>query len=113
VLLCLINNAVEAMSGQRAMASAEDHSCQKKRQMCLSTQYRDNRVVVRVEDTGPGIPEEGLELIFDPFYSKKKQMGLGVGLSICHGIVSDHNGTITAGNKPGGGAVFEITLPVK
>ena len=50
-------------------------------------------------------------LAFDPFYTRKKTIGMGVGLSICSGILEDHRGSIEAMNKPGGGALFRITLP--
>ncbi|KKK94085.1 hypothetical protein LCGC14_2686380, partial [marine sediment metagenome] len=65
----------------------------------------------QVSDTGPGIAEKDLEHIFDPFYTRKKTMGMGVGLSICNGIIEDHNGTIKAGNAKDGGAVFTVILP--
>ena len=69
-------------------------------------------MVIKVTDNGPGIPKEDLEHIFDPFCTRKKKMGLGVGLSVCHDIVKSHGGTITAGNGPEGGAVFTIKLPL-
>jgi signal transduction histidine kinase len=71
-----------------------------------------NDVVVRVKDSGPGITEKELDHIFDPFFTSKKAMGMGVGLSICHGIVEDHKGMIMAENGPDGGAQFTISLPV-
>ena len=70
-------------------------------------------IVITVADTGPGISEKDLQHIFDPFYTRKKKMGMGVGLSICHGFVEDHGGTIVAENGVGGGAVFTITLPIE
>jgi signal transduction histidine kinase len=54
-----------------------------------------------------------LERIFDPFYTRKKAMGMGVGLSICHGIIEDHNGSISVENGSEGGAIFTLTLPVE
>ena len=48
----------------------------------------------------------------NPFFTSKKPMGIGVGLSICNGIIKDHKGVITAGNTPQGGAVFTIQLPI-
>ena len=51
--------------------------------------------------------------LFDPFFTSKKKMGLGVGLSICYGIVEEHNGTIVAENDPESGAVFTIRLPLE
>ena len=70
-------------------------------------------LVNRLADTGPGIPKREVKHVFDPFYTRKKKMGMGVGLSICQGIVEDHNGSITVNNSPKGGAVFTITLPAE
>ena len=67
--------------------------------------------MIEIADTGPGISDTDLEHIFDPFYTKKKTMGMGVGLSICHGIIEDHKGSIRARNSTEGGAVFTIVLP--
>jgi PAS domain S-box-containing protein len=63
-------------------------------------------------DDGPGIPPDILASIFDPFYTTKRPgRGTGLGLSICKSVMKEHNGTVEAGNAPGGGAVFTITLP--
>src|SRR5690606_32340900 len=62
-----------------------------------------------VEDDGPGIPADVLDRIFNPFFTTKDE-GTGLGLSIVHRIVEAHNGTISASNKPGGGAKFEIRI---
>jgi signal transduction histidine kinase len=78
----------------------------------IDTRYQDKEVVISVKDSGPGIAENDLEYIFDPFFTRKKTMGMGVGLSICYGIIQDHGGTIVARNSAGGGAEFEIRLPL-
>ena len=63
------------------------------------------------QDDGPGIPNETLASIFDPFYTTKRPgRGTGLGLSICKSVMKEHNGTIEAANAPGGGAVFTVTL---
>jgi len=68
--------------------------------------------VVCVEDTGPGIPAEELEQIFEPFYTTKEVgEGTGLGLSVALGIVQAHGGTIEVANRPEGGARFTIHLP--
>jgi PAS domain S-box-containing protein len=68
--------------------------------------------VVEVCDNGPGIPEEARSRIFDPFFTTKPVgMGLGLGLSICHGIVTAHGGTITVDSAAGRGTTFRVTLP--
>jgi two-component system, NtrC family, C4-dicarboxylate transport sensor histidine kinase DctB len=69
-------------------------------------------VQVSVQDTGPGVPEEVLESVFDPFYSTKDVgEGMGLGLSITYGIVRRFGGVITVSNAHEGGAVFTVTLP--
>jgi signal transduction histidine kinase len=70
----------------------------------------DGGILVRVVDDGPGLPAELGERIFEPFISTK-ETGLGLGLSICKGIVEAHGGTITGGNRPEGGTVFSVRLP--
>jgi signal transduction histidine kinase len=81
---------------------------------------RDGRVILSVEDTGPGISPEHLPRIFDRFYkvdesraSLDASSGSGLGLSIVRAIVTRHGGTVSVSNVPGGGARFEIVLPVR
>ena len=69
------------------------------------------RVEVRVEDTGPGIPEGQEERIFDPFFTTKTD-GTGLGLSMSRRTVEAHGGSISATNRPDGGALFTAWLPV-
>lgn len=70
------------------------------------------RVLVRVTDTGVGIPEEAMDRIYDPFFTTKKG-GTGLGLSICYNIVKSHNGEIEVRSRPGEGATVLVTLPVR
>ena len=86
---------------------------EKKREIHIATKREKNYVIIIFSDTGPGLSEEVLDHIFDPFYSTRKKMGLGGGLATCQGIIEAHNGTITAENRPAGGAAFTITLPVQ
>ena len=68
-------------------------------------------VVIRVHDTGPGIPGDLIDTLFDPFVSTKEVgKGTGLGLSITFGLVSQFGGSIDAANKPDGGAQFTVTL---
>jgi two-component system sensor histidine kinase HydH len=67
-------------------------------------------VIVEVEDTGHGIPEEELPRIFNPFYTTKKT-GTGLGLAIAHRIVENHGGTLSVKNTGGSGTTFRITVP--
>lgn len=70
----------------------------------------DGRVVIEVADDGHGLPADLGQAIFSPFVTTKPA-GLGLGLSICQRIAERHGGTITAADRPGGGAVFWVGLP--
>jgi len=72
--------------------------------------------VIRIRDTGEGIPEEALPLLFERFYRSDQARsrdtgGTGLGLTIARQLVEAHHGSLTAANHPDGGAVFEIRLP--
>jgi signal transduction histidine kinase/HAMP domain-containing protein len=103
VLVNLVTNAKQAMAelpeGQRRL---------KVTTRALGT----DRVLISLEDTGPGIPADVLPKIFDPFVTTKGSAGTGLGLSISYGIIREHGGHITADSKPGHGATFTIDLPV-
>ncbi|MFC0400662.1 ATP-binding protein [Paraburkholderia rhizosphaerae] len=102
VMLNLIINAIEAMS-------ATDKA---PRDLLISTGLDSTQsVLIAVADSGPGLPSDAIEQIFDPFYTTKAS-GLGMGLSICHSIVEAHGGRITARSNVFCGAVFELALPV-
>jgi signal transduction histidine kinase len=64
-----------------------------------------------VSDSGPGIAEDRLKSVFEPFFSSKAE-GMGMGLSIARTIVEAHQGRIWAENQPDGGASFRIRLPL-
>jgi len=68
-------------------------------------------VLVSIEDTGPGFPSVGRELLFEPFRTSKKE-GTGLGLAIARSAIEAHGGTITLGDREGGGASVKIWLPV-
>jgi signal transduction histidine kinase len=72
--------------------------------------YESGRPLIRVTDTGPGIPEEALEKVFDPFFTTKKG-GTGLGLSICYTIVKAHGGEIEIRSRPGEGTTVLVSLP--
>ena len=73
--------------------------------------------IIEIKDNGPGIPKESLLKVFDRFYTYRpndKTFGnnSGLGLSICKQIVKSHGGSIIAGNKENGGAIFTVTFPL-
>lgn len=118
LLLNLINNATESITGKSEpkggpkTAKGRWMSRMGGGEINIATNQRNESVVIKVSDDGPGVSDEDLHQIFDPFYTRKKKMGLGVGLSVCHGIMKNHGGTIVAENASEGGAVFTITLPL-
>ena len=98
VLLNLIANALDAMpeGGELLMCAARENGT----------------VRLTVKDTGVGIPAENMNRIFDAFFTTKgKVSGVGLGLSVCHGIVSQHRGSIEVQSSPGKGSTFTVVLP--
>ncbi|RLB67870.1 MAG: hypothetical protein DRH04_07445, partial [Deltaproteobacteria bacterium] len=71
---------------------------------------RQNQILIEISDTGPGISENDLDNIFNPFFTTKSQ-GTGLGLSITHRIIEQHRGTISVDSHPDTGTTFTITLP--
>jgi len=77
----------------------------------VSAHIQKEEVVVQFSDSGPGVKEP--HRVFDPFYTTKPiGKGTGLGLSAVYGVVQDHQGQITCQNKPEGGAIFALYLPV-
>jgi C4-dicarboxylate-specific signal transduction histidine kinase len=99
VLMNLVTNAVQAL------AEAEGP-----RRIEIASALSGGGVVIRVADSGPGVPPEAGERIFDPFFTIKKD-GSGIGLALSQRIVSDHGGRLTAGRSRWGGAEFTIEMP--
>jgi signal transduction histidine kinase len=101
--LNLVQNAYEAM---------EDHGGTLRVEVQPVTQNDREGVELRLADTGPGVPEELREEIFNPFVTTKKT-GVGLGLSIVSKIVDGHHGSIHVENASGGGAVFTLFFPLE
>ena len=69
--------------------------------------------LIRIEDSGPGIPKEHLKNVFDPFFTTKPTgRGTGLGLSVCRQIVEMHGGTVEIGNRDTGGARVTVILKI-
>jgi len=75
----------------------------------VSSRRDGERVIAEIADRGPGVPPDDTARIFEPFYSTKQSTGLG--LSICYSIVRQHGGDLAVLHRPGGGAVFRMSLP--
>jgi len=78
----------------------------------VTAQSNGDNMTIRVTDNGPGIREEDLENLFKSFFTTKNG-GIGLGLVVCHQIISAHKGTIALGNNPDDGATAWIKLPLK
>jgi PAS domain S-box-containing protein len=100
VILNLVTNAAEAMKEFDGEKLIE-----------LSTFRKEDRIVISVKDTGPGIPLSQQSKVFDPFYTTKTNSS-GIGLSICHRIILDHGGTLKFKSSKNRGACFVIELPM-
>jgi signal transduction histidine kinase len=99
VIINLVLNAVDSMkkTGGRIVLSTDEVSS-------------PGKLLIKIEDTGCGIPKDGLAHIFDPFYSTK-DTNTGLGLSVVHGIIKRHGGNITCESKIESGTRFTISLP--
>ncbi len=101
VVLNFVTNAIKTL----AAGDSSDRS------ITIHTTQSGNRVRVAVEDSGPGLPEDISETLFNSFISGNSE-GLGLGLAISRRIIESHNGHIDAENRENGGAVFSFTLPI-
>jgi two-component system NtrC family sensor kinase len=100
VWLNLVLNAFDALAGEPG-------------EIRVSTRHQDRVVQVMIEDTGKGIPADILPRIFEPFFTTKLPgQGTGLGLSVCHQIIKQHNGQILAESEIGRGTRFTVTLPI-
>ena len=99
VLLNLIVNAIQAMAAGGTLS--------------LRLRCRNDHVLLSVSDTGCGILPDHVPRLFTPFFSTKEVgEGTGLGLTVVHGIIEEHQGSITVDSEPGQGTTFHIHLPV-
>ena len=100
MVLNLLNNAAEAMKTMEAG-----------KKVGVTTFIAGDHIVIQVSDSGPGVPEEIRDQIFDPYFTTKHE-GTGIGLSLCHRIINDHGGSVTVSDSEFGGAEFRIEIPI-
>ncbi len=100
VLFNLVTNALQAMEASTSPG-----------RIVVSAAREGDQAVVRVADSGPGVPDHLREKIFEPFYTTRKE-GHGIGLSFCHRIITDHGGSLSVGTAEDGGAEFRVALPL-
>lgn len=99
VFLNILLNAADAMEGSGTVT--------------VSSRMMDHGITVLFGDTGPGVDEESLSRIFEPFYTTKDVgKGAGLGLSTSYGILQGMGGSIAASNQAGGGALFSVEIPL-
>jgi signal transduction histidine kinase len=98
VILNLAINAVQAMPGPG--------------EVVLAAHQLDSSVTISVRDQGPGVEEENLEKIFNPFFTTK-ETGTGLGLSVVYQIVTQHRGIVKTERNPGGGMTFSVVIPMR
>ncbi len=103
VLVNLMVNACEAMVGGGAITISEEEGLEK---------TLGRVTIIRVHDSGPGIPQPIQDKVFQPFFSTKEE-GTGLGLSIAQRIITDHGGRLELRSEENGGATFIITLPLR
>ncbi len=101
VLLNLMNNALDAMEKEGGTLD-------------IATRREKEHLLIKMADSGPGIPAANLERIFEPFFTTKSVgKGTGLGLSICYGIVKKMGGEITVESAVGKGTTFDVRIPME
>ena len=111
VFINFINNSLEALAEEEEERDA--YTKPKVPDIKISTTLHLGTIVIAFQDNGPGISDAVMKKLFTPFFTTKKQLGMGVGLTICNESIQEHGGTLNAGNAPEGGAVFTIHLPTQ
>lgn len=103
VVLNIANNAQDAMKSHEG-----------KKQLSITTTHDSKLIYVVISNTGPSIPKEYQDVIFEPFYTTKRvEQGTGLGLSISRDILLSHNGNIRLSSKEGEGVTFTLEIPIE
>jgi len=103
VLVNLLNNGIQSINSGGGSEKKVSIEC---------SMNGDDAVVISVRDHGRGIEDNALQKLFDPFFTTKES-GMGIGLSICRAMVEAQGGRLSGRNHEGGGAVFQVSLPVE
>jgi PAS domain S-box-containing protein len=103
VLVNLLNNGIQSINSGGGTDKKVSIEC---------AMEGESAVVINIRDHGRGIDANSLPKLFEPFFTTK-QSGMGIGLSICRAMVESQGGRLTGRNHEGGGAVFQVTLPVE
>ncbi len=99
VFLNILRNSVQAMDG--------------KGKLVITSKQSNGKIVVQIQDTGPGIPKEHLSKVFDPFFTTRDPgKGTGLGLNIVHRLVESYGGNLHIESKVGQGTTLEVSLPL-
>lgn len=101
VLLNLVKNAAQALE-----------AAEREKTIAIATRLTDAHGVISVEDSGPGVPRELRDRIFDPVFTTKKD-GLGIGLGFCRRVAALHSGFLEVCESPLGGAAFRFGIPLR
>ena len=100
IIVNLIDNAIDAVRGQAAPS------------ITISARRQGDDIAITVADNGHGLSGAVIDLLFEPFFTTKPVgEGTGLGLWISYGIAREHGGSLSAANRPEGGAAFVLTLP--
>jgi two-component system NtrC family sensor kinase len=115
VLVNLLSNAFDAITARAGLPTAPSAPAPPRTggDIEVRTSVVGGLVELEVADSGGGIDEADLPRIFDPFFTTKEEgRGTGLGLAVTYAIVREHGGRIAARNRPGGGALFVVMLPI-
>ena len=96
-LINIVQNSIEAMADGGGLT--------------VTTELRNKRVVIKVEDSGAGVPQEDLDKVFEVFYTSKEK-GTGLGLPISFHIIEMHGGTLEIGSRDGSGTICTMTFMI-
>jgi two-component system NtrC family sensor kinase len=100
IFINIMVNAIEAMKNAGTLTVSAKPDTENK------------NIFIKISDTGCGIPEKELKSIFEPFFTTRPGEGTGLGLSVAHSIVTEHNGEVGVESKVSEGTTFTIRLPL-